>query len=79
MGKKMKAKQNYDILSYNQFQDEMAMKIKDINIHQLMGIDHDVHIKRNAKWKIREETKEEQQRSREACAVISSSSRVEGS
>ena len=26
------------------------MKIKDINIHQLMGIDHDVHIKRNSKF-----------------------------
>ncbi len=46
----MKAVREYDIISDDQFQDEMDMKIRDINIYELMGLDHDVYIKRNSKF-----------------------------
>ncbi len=46
----MKAVREYDIINHDQFQDEMDMKIRDINIYELMGLDHDVYIKRNSKF-----------------------------
>jgi uncharacterized membrane protein YfhO len=46
----MKPAQIYDILESGQFQDEIEMKLKDLNMYELMGIDHDVHIKRNDKF-----------------------------
>lgn len=46
----MKAVHECNIMNYSQFQEEIAMKLKDINIYELMGLDHYVHIKRNNKF-----------------------------
>ena len=46
----MKTVQICDILDLQQFQEEIEMKLKDLNMYELMGYDHDVHIKRNNKF-----------------------------
>lgn len=42
--------QLYDIMDFDHFQEEMDMKLKDLNMYELMGLDHDVHIRRNNKF-----------------------------
>jgi len=47
----MNTLRKYDILTGHNFQDEDMIKaIKDINLYDLMGVDHEVHVKRNAKF-----------------------------
>jgi hypothetical protein len=46
----MKAVKIYDILDTGEFQDEISMDLKDINIYALMGADHNVYLKRNSKF-----------------------------